>query len=192
MKIKEIILWCYKKLTKPFRIRRYNVLEKLIKKNNYKSFAEIGVWEGHTSHYLLKRCKGLKRIVCVDSYKLMGDYANIKKREGSNKIHFINAKKIAMEKLNNPKVEFYSLPSNIACKKIKDKSLDIVFIDSNHQYKEVKKDIQLWLPKIRNGGIIAGHDFKLRRLGVVQAVLELLEPIHTEQDSVWWKRVERK
>lgn len=55
----------------------------------------------------------------------------------------------------------------------KDESLDFVFIDANHTYEYVKKDIEAWLPKIKKGGIIGGHDFNIFYWpGVVQAVTE--------------------
>ena len=42
-----------------------------------------------------------------------------------------------------------------------DGSLDIVFIDAGHGYEDVCTDIKFWLPKIRKGGIIAGHDIQV-------------------------------
>jgi len=52
---------------------------------------------------------------------------------------------------------------------------DIVFIDANHAYEYVKQDIQLWSPRVRNGGLLAGHDYRSRSWpGVSRAVDELL------------------
>ena len=35
---------------------------------------------------------------------------------------------------------------------------DAVFIDGNHSYEYVKKDLENYLPKVKNGGIVALHD----------------------------------
>lgn len=54
-----------------------------------------------------------------------------------------------------------------------DKSVDFVFIDADHVYENVKKDILAWAPKIKPGGVIAGHDFVNYHPGVIQAVCEI-------------------
>ena len=36
---------------------------------------------------------------------------------------------------------------------------DLVFIDGNHFYESVMEDIKAWLPLVRNGGILSGHDY---------------------------------
>lgn len=50
--------------------------------------------------------------------------------------------------------------------------VDFVFIDGNHTYEYVRKDIELYWPKVRSGGFISGHDFGEGFPGVVQAVTE--------------------
>lgn len=37
--------------------------------------------------------------------------------------------------------------------------LDFVFIDGNHQYEYVKRDLELYWPLIKHGGIMCGHDY---------------------------------
>jgi MMP 1-O-methyltransferase len=36
--------------------------------------------------------------------------------------------------------------------------VELLFVDGAHEYEEVKKDFELWFPKIVSGGIIAFHD----------------------------------
>jgi predicted O-methyltransferase YrrM len=54
-----------------------------------------------------------------------------------------------------------------------DGSVDFVFIDADHVYDRVKEDILAWLPKVKPGGIIAGHDYNAAHQGVLQAVPEI-------------------
>jgi len=46
-----------------------------------------------------------------------------------------------------------------AAKQYTDNSLDFVFIDAGHEYEDVKADLEAWYPKVKQGGIIAGHDY---------------------------------
>ena len=39
-----------------------------------------------------------------------------------------------------------------------DGSCDFIFIDANHSYESLLQDLFSWFPKLRRGGIIAGHD----------------------------------
>jgi predicted O-methyltransferase YrrM len=66
------------------------------------------------------------------------------------------------------------MTTNEASKLFEDGSLDGVFIDADHSYEAVKQDIQNWLPKIRVGGILAGHDYNSTFQEVMKAVNELL------------------
>ncbi len=52
-------------------------------------------------------------------------------------------------------------------------SLNFVFIDADHSYESVNADIEAWLPKVKPGGILAGHDYGVPLWpGVKQAVDE--------------------
>jgi len=39
-----------------------------------------------------------------------------------------------------------------------DESLDFVYVDGDHRYEGVKSDLELYRPKLKKGGIMAGHD----------------------------------
>jgi hypothetical protein len=59
-------------------------------------------------------------------------------------------------------------------KHYEDNSLDFVFIDAAHDYESVRQDILTWLPKIKKGGYIGGHDFRFdENIGVYEAVNDI-------------------
>ena len=53
-----------------------------------------------------------------------------------------------------------------------DGSIDFLFIDGDHRYEGIKKDLQDWYPKVKHGGVISGHDYNEPSCGVKQAVDE--------------------
>jgi len=64
--------------------------------------------------------------------------------------------------------------SALACKRIEDRSVDLLFIDGSHQYLEVKADIINYSPKVKDEGILCGHDYNADvHPGVVKAVDEI-------------------
>jgi predicted O-methyltransferase YrrM len=64
-------------------------------------------------------------------------------------------------------------------------SPDLVFIDADHTYEGVSKDIKFWLPKIKKGGMISGHDFFYP--DVAQAVQELVPNFQlAPQTNIWF------
>eukprot|EP00931_Biecheleriopsis_adriatica_P010600 TRINITY_DN111675_c0_g1_i1.p1 TRINITY_DN111675_c0_g1~~TRINITY_DN111675_c0_g1_i1.p1 ORF type:complete len:452 (-),score=61.71 TRINITY_DN111675_c0_g1_i1:235-1590(-) len=65
--------------------------------------------------------------------------------------------------------------------------LDLVFIDGDHEEDAVHLDLQAWVPRVRSGGIVAGHDYGY--LGVIKAVNDYLpkgKTLHLSTDHVWW------
>jgi predicted O-methyltransferase YrrM len=68
-------------------------------------------------------------------------------------------------------------------------SLDYIFIDGDHSYEGALSDCELFFPKIKNGGIFAGHDWSLN--GVRQAVIEFKDrhgspEIKFVREDVWY------
>jgi len=58
----------------------------------------------------------------------------------------------------NPERFLINADSALAAERYDDGSVDFVFIDADHAEAAVKSDIAAWLPKVRPGGMIAGHD----------------------------------
>ena len=106
---------------------------------------------------------------------------------------------------DNPKIHLIRKTSDDAVEAIKEaarsvavidlqehyiKAFDLVYIDGMHTYNQVKKDIQNYLPFIRKGGFIAGHDYSSTWLGVIDAVNQTVGiPDEIFQDTSWIKRV---
>lgn len=73
-----------------------------------------------------------------------------------------------------------------------DASLDFVFIDADHSYEGCSEDISAWLPKVKPGGWLCGHDYDHQvytDFGVTRAVKEAFETFELDEDGTWFHRV---
>src|SRR6185503_15716318 len=68
----------------------------------------------------------------------------------------------------------WPMRSTEAAAQFPDASLDVVFIDGDHEYTAVVADILAWWPKLKVGGFMAGDDFFMTP--VCKAVCEAFAP----------------
>ena len=81
------------------------------------------------------------------------------------------------------KIVFITRNSIQAVKLFPDEFFDFVYIDGNHNYDSVKQDMSLWLPKVKTGGVLGGHDFDSRgvtRQDVTEAVKDFTKENNLE------------
>ncbi len=79
--------------------------------------------------------------------------------------------------------------SHQAVQTFRDHWFDVIFIDAAHDYESVNQDIQLWLPKVKPGGLLCGHDYSRDWPGVIRAVNVLL-PQRQIKESIWMYRMD--
>jgi len=151
------------------------ILVYLINLFNCKKIAEIGVSRGLTSLYVLKNCSHIETYFMIDPNSEALD----------NTILKIFNKAIFLKEY-----------SNKAVKNFDDFSLDLVYIDAQHDYEAVKEDINLWYPKVKQNGILCGHDYTLSEpcCGVIKAVNEKFSFINLIEEEngnkTWWFKKE--
>ena len=130
--------------------------------------AEVGVERGDFSKTLM-RANPLLHLYGVDPWTALPDY----------RVHLTQAFMDEMyERVCTRLRRYHWTPIRCMSEDIGDQipdgSLDFVYIDANHEYTHVLRDLDIWTKKVRRGGIISGHDYTLERQrepnGVVAAV----------------------
>lgn len=169
------------------KIMRWNVMGDIINANDYETIVEIGIRKGRNASQILKRCPSIRKYYAVEPWKQVGAYAHI-----SNDMH--NKDKMVFQQHCRPfmdRITVMEMRSEDAAPLVEDGSVDLVFIDGDHRYEAVKLDIELWLPKIRAGGIISGHDYDNlpRFAGVAEAVKEAFDDYELGADWTWYVKV---
>lgn len=136
----------------------------LFKELGYKIGAEIGVESGLFSLCLVKT--GLQ-LYCIDSWKAYRGYRDHVTQSKLDK--FYRTVKKRLKPYGSILVRKFSMD---AVKDFKDNALDFVYIDANHTFDYVVRDIIEWSKKVKKGGIVAGHDYirTIECSGVIGAV----------------------
>lgn len=137
----------------------YDVLRNILRLSNTVQLglgAEIGVLAGDTSDYLLKEFPNLT-MLCVDPWL---EYKEVDADRSQATMSSFET--TARDKLSRhgDRAQIIKLCSLEAAKIVMDGALDFVFIDACHDYDAVKSDIAAWYPKVRKGGLFAGHDYR--------------------------------
>lgn len=155
-----------------------NLYKSVVEKfNNNSHFVEVGVWKGRSASFMaveiINSCKSIK-FDCVDTWEGSAEHLD----ESKNSYEPLLKEKDGLynEYLRNIEpvkhiINSIRMTSVEASKLYQDESLDFVFIDAAHDTESVKEDILHWLPKVKKGGILAGHDYSWSS--------EVQEAVHT-------------
>lgn len=134
-------------------------------------FVEVGSWKGKSSAYLAVEIINSKKNItldCIDTWQGSAEHQKDKYVKSNSLYELFIENTSSLSSVINP----IRLDSISASKKYEDNSIDFIFIDANHYYHDVKKDIEAWFPKVKIGGVIAGHDYKNGWTDVDKAVDE--------------------
>lgn len=171
----------------------YTEFLRLVKARGLTNGVEIGVgFGGHCASLLEYR--GIDALTGVDPYTSdeHDDVPNALSQDDMDRVHDIALDRLAQF---GRRFELLRKPSLQAAKKFEDGSLDFVYLDGDQHFDAVGGDLGVWFDKVREGGIIAGHDYDNPELPDVQQAVDgffqrLGWTVHHAGQFVWW--VEKK
>lgn len=165
------------------------------------TLVEVGSFTGRSASMMASMIKDGRKYIdfyCVDRWTIdpkKGYQKNIMEGKGDD-VYALFKENLEKKGLF-AQVKPIKKASVEAAKEFNDKSLDAVFIDAGHEYEDVIADIKAWYPKVKDGGIIAGHDYSHKFPGVVKAVnkifindfnnnVEIIADKIPKYQSCWW------
>ena len=156
---------------------------------------EVGVWKGELSSDLLSHFPNLQ-LIMVDLWRAEDDRGSMHAKDSSQEAMddawhsaAFNAQKFV------GRTEMHKGSSVDVAEKFPNQTFDFVFLDADHYYESVRDDILAWWTKIKQHGIVAGHDYdgmgdRRKGWGVKRAVDEFFGTIglevNVEHGLVWW------
>jgi len=178
---------------------REDLLASWINKYKFKRVAELGVLDGNTASTIIENCPDLEHYVGIDMWEKPHKYPpgtylgpiGDQSRKVYEELNLNDLYLLTLNKINKvligekPKVTLIKKPTSIACAMFEDDYFDLIFIDADHSYEGVKRDILDWKNKVRSGGMLCGHDFSWP--GILKAITETIgiDKIVNFTDDVW-------
>lgn len=119
--------------------------------------AEVGVGRGANALNMLESFP-MAKFYLIDSYDVnnstfqFGKILTLEERST-----FINELKVKLEPFKD-RAKLLILDSVEASKRFPDEYFDYVYIDAQHEYDSVLRDLRAWFPKVKGGGVLGGDD----------------------------------
>jgi len=152
-----------------------------------KTMIEIGSFIGESTVIFAEH---FKHVIAIDSFVPHYD-----KNDPTSNFNFDDVFEEFQNRIEQKKdkITVYKMYSCDAVSSLKDDKYDFVYIDGLHTYEGVKDDINNYLPLVKKGGYIGGHDYGTQHphlLGVTEAVDEMFgKPDKVFEDNSWIKKI---
>jgi hypothetical protein len=120
---------------------------------------EVGSWFGRSWSCVGLSLPKSSTIIAVDTFLGERDEPLKWVQERGSAMHYFT---MTHEDVRKERPDLYSLilamRSTDAARFIADRFCDVIFIDGDHSTEAVRADIAAWKPKLKNGGLMCGHD----------------------------------
>jgi len=140
------------------------------------TMVEIGSFSGESTEVFIRSGK-IKKIVCVEPWS---DIIYEPMRLLGNEVFQRFQSRIAKLKLELPELPEIVISRRLSAHTaplLKDGEYDFIYIDGDHSYKGVKEDIINYFPKLKEDGILAGHDYYPNEFFVNDKFIEIFPDV---------------
>lgn len=162
---------------------------------------EIGCWTGHSTSILARHAKSKgRKVVVIDNFggnkgTPLEEYAQ---QNNVKQIFLDNMKELNL--LDS--IILFDMDSDEAHEYLDNWSFDLMFLDAGHTYEQVRRDLKNYVHKVKNDGIICGHDYESdiydekhieedyvdgKHHGVIKAVNEMFGSVN-HVGRMWWAK----
>lgn len=174
--------WC----EQPQNVSGKGLVEPISKLQGDLIGVEVGVCNGVTSELFAQQIPNITKLYAVDNYPAFVDWDGTRVTEDRQ----AETMRRCQERLAKyPNVEFVYKSSVEFGETLFDESIDFVFVDGDHSYEATLKDLQTYWPKVKTGGVFAGHDINL--VSVTKALEEFFRDspdtkIYNVENNAWY------
>lgn len=136
------------------------------------AFCEIGTWRGQSLSYLMmKLLDSGKQVQVVGVDHFQGSVEDPKLRHWATQYDIQAWCRENLDLVGYP-YQLINKPSVEGAAEFAGGYFDCIYIDGSHDRESVTEDLRAWMPKVKSGGLLAGHD--LNQAGVREALNDVL------------------
>lgn len=122
------------------------------------TFVEIGTYLGKSACYMAQQIKESGKqinFICIDPWNVPVSGNAVPESGSWFPLFWNNVQAIGLEDY----IKFMQMRNEDALSHFNIGTVEFVFIDAEHDYKSVTRDVDNWGPIVTKGGILAGHDY---------------------------------
>lgn len=148
----------------------------------YPKILEIGIFRGDFFNFIFNNCNPQK----LDGVDIFSGITCSGDENGNNVINYdigLSFIELIEKYKNYSNIKLHKSDSVSYLNSVEDEYYDIIYIDGDHSYNGVKRDLEVAFKKIKNKGFIMGHDYEMNyakalnhyQFGVEKAVDEFCD-----------------
>jgi len=150
-----------------------------------KTVVEVGTFFGGSAEALLQGMPDDGHLICIDTFKGLSDGVTdidsmtvTDRDDQTGKTYSMDSDFIInyVRGRTDPypqRVDIVMKESAVAVESFEPESVDLIFLDAAHDYENVLADIRAWLPIVKRGGVLCGHDYDRWGANQSKEVIEL-------------------
>lgn len=181
----------------PLSTNDEHIVLALIRTFGFKEIAEIGVGAGNLASRVCRNFhESIDHFFCIDPWIVYGEWfdrppVDFELDQGFWEDQY---RRVTEWAIKFPKIRIIRKYSVKAAKQFEDQSVDLIYLDAIHDFPNLINDTYAWLPKIRSGGILAGHDYMSRFMGYIRGIDFIFGKdfeLPQSGDSAWYVKINK-
>ena len=148
-----------KKSNNPIVFNTRNDFGELLENEGAKIGVELGVQEGIFAEHTLKHWHSAEKYVLVDAWKPLENYEDLSNKKQTEHDKLYDKAMWRLSQFHNVDIDVCRNFTSKCAIRFPNEYFDYIYVDARHDFKGVTIDLNGWWPKLKPGGIFAGHDY---------------------------------
>ncbi len=142
-------------------LRTRSELARLARQAGMRTMIEIGVYQGEFAELMLTKWARFDHYYGIDLWQQQKNYLDSSNADDAkrNQDYQITLSRLT-KKFGQQRITLIRNFSTVAVDRFAHQSIDFIYVDARHDYCGALEDMQAYYPKLRCGGLFAGHDYQ--------------------------------